>query len=88
MIDPIVAGPEISVLHIAHEVPREDRVAIPKSIGHVDSAAVALLLGTRELNVTLPMSRSDDGPVNVDSEYQIRREARRDAQNSLGRWCQ
>src|SRR6266849_6077453 len=75
MIDSVVTGPEISILHVAHKVLGEDRVTVPEAIGHVDATAEALLLRTREIE----RRAADDGPVEVDAEHQVRGEARRDA---------
>ena len=75
MVDAVVAGPEISVLHVADQILREDRIAVPEAIGQVETAAEALLLRAGEIE----RGAADDGPIEVDAEHHVRRDARSDA---------
>src|SRR5215813_1017687 len=74
VIDAVVSRPEVAVLHVGNQVLREDRVAVPESVGDVEAAAEALLLRRRGIEGRAP----DDRVVEVDAQHQIRREAGRD----------
>src|SRR3989442_15388265 len=75
MIEAIITRPEVPILHVAHEVLREERVALPEAIGDVDAAAQALLLRPWE-----PVDRAaDGGAIDIEAEHEIRGEAGREA---------
>src|SRR5436309_631781 len=67
MIDAVVASLETPVLHVTHQVLREERVAVPEAIGEVDAAAEALLLRAREIEGRA----ADDRAVGLDAQHQI-----------------
>src|SRR5262245_7493017 len=72
LIDAVVPGSEVSVLHVAHHVLREDRIALPEPVGDVDPTAQALLPGTGGRVGRAP----DDRAVEVDAQHQVWGEAR------------
>src|SRR2546428_14093085 len=71
MVDAVVSGPELTVLDVADQVLREERVASPETIRDVDPSAETLLLGTGEALHRAP----DHGAVEVEPDHQIRGEA-------------
>ncbi len=68
MIEAVVAGLEVSVLDVTHEVLGEQGVAVPEMIGNVDAAAQAPLLRTRES----VHRAADDSAIGLESEHQVR----------------
>src|SRR5439155_14190753 len=75
MLEAVVARPELSVLHVAHQVLSEERVAVPEAVREVDAAPGARLLRTGEADHGV----SDDGPIDLQSQHDVRRDARRQA---------
>src|SRR5205807_8567235 len=73
MLEAIVARPELPVLHVAHQVLGEERVAVPEAVREVDAAPGACLLWTWEADHGAP----DDGPIDLQSQHDVRRDARR-----------
>src|SRR5437867_6829236 len=75
MIEAIITRPEVPVLHVAHEVLREEQVALPEAIGDVDAAAKAPLLRSWE-----PVDRAaDGGAIDIEAEHEVRGETGREA---------
>src|SRR2546428_13448462 len=75
MIEAIITRPEVPILHVAHEVLREERVAVPEAIGDVDAAAQALLLRPWEL-----VDRAADGSaIDIEAAHEVRGATGREA---------
>src|SRR5438270_12833053 len=72
MLEAIVARPELSVLHVAHQVLGEERVAVPEAVREVDATPGPCLLRTREADDGAP----DDGPIDLEPQHDVRCDAR------------
>src|SRR5438093_1181908 len=75
MIEAVVAGSELPVLHVTYQVLREQRVAVPEAIRKIYAAACTLLSRTREAF----HGTADVGSIEIYTEHDVRGETGGDA---------
>src|SRR5438093_8830854 len=74
MFEPVIAGDEVPVLNVVHQVLHKKGVAVPEAIREIEAAAEALLLSPLDKSCGV----ADGRPIDVDAEHQIRGEPGRE----------